>query len=116
MKHPNAPGSDILLTLKAKTLLTVEQKQFKKKRIWLEDEEKRLIQGIRLYGRSWGKVAKVVGTRDWYQSKCQALKLLSRFSNDSSMPDADILPILQTVDTLQLWTEDDEELLIAEIR
>ena len=47
-------------------------KRKKYKRVWLENEENRLIQGIRKHGKIWDKVSEVVETRSWKQVQLQA--------------------------------------------
>ena len=45
-----------------------EEKRFKKGcRLWTDDEHKKLLDGIKRFGRDHVKLAKVVGTRDRYE-------------------------------------------------
>jgi SHAQKYF class myb-like DNA-binding protein len=51
---------------------------------WSKDEHERFLQGLELYGRSWKKIKKIVGTRSATQIRSHAQKFFAREGNSSN--------------------------------
>ena len=86
-KQPELPDADILQILE-------EKRTFKKRQPWTDKERDDLIAGIREYGKDWVKVTAKVATKNNKAVQHKAERLHQMFKLDPSLPDSDILQIL----------------------
>ena len=63
---------------------------------WTAEEDKKLIEGIREFGKIWRKVTLKVETKDAKACIIRAQTLKKQFEKNASLEGADILPILQS--------------------
>lgn len=73
--------------------------------LWSEEEQIKFIAAVKVYGRDWLKVSQHVATRDKMQTRLAANTLKLRLEDDSTLPGAEILPILE--DARPRWTKEE---------
>lgn len=80
---PNAfQNLELHNSVKNKNMETDEDKHtFSANGRWTDDEHERFLKGLQLYGRSWKKVKKYVGTRSATQVRSHAQKYFTKFQN-----------------------------------
>ena len=63
---------------------------------WSETERKQLIQALRDHGKNWVKLTKAVPSRvkSQVEGYCR-VNLMRNWTKNPTLPDADLLPILQ---------------------
>ena len=100
-KDPSLPDADVLSIL-----------QTNESRAWTEKELEQLFAAIREHHRDWPNIVPKIPTKNSnaIQHKVDALK--QQFIKDSTLPGADVLPLLQ----IEKWTDGDEEMLIECLR
>ena len=82
--------------------------------LWSDEEQIRFIAATKVFGRDWTRVSEHVASRDYSAVQQFSATLKYTFQDDSTLPGADILPILE--DVRPGWTNEETTRLVEGIR
>ncbi|KAI8540956.1 hypothetical protein RHMOL_Rhmol08G0025100 [Rhododendron molle] len=85
LKEQFSSGNDYALKVRKPYTITKQRER------WTEEEHKKFIEALKLYGRAWRKIEEHVGTKTAVQIRSHAQKFFSKVVRESSASDAALL-------------------------
>ncbi|KAH7851337.1 hypothetical protein Vadar_010057 [Vaccinium darrowii] len=85
LKEQFSSGNDCSLKVRKPYTITKQRER------WTEEEHKKFIEALKLYGRAWRKIEEHVGTKTAVQIRSHAQKFFSKVVRETSASDAGLL-------------------------